>query len=150
MSHENQIVNKGVEQSSTVEQTGPLPVPCPRIPITVRPGTMEDLPFIDALQKMHTKQVGWMPTKQFEGKIKLGHVLVAESDEATERRSDEGEEKDPIAASPAFPSVASSLRRCVASSAINTCPSLIFPSICLPGIQPTMCVCILCNRSMNA
>src|SRR5690348_14751104 len=27
---------------------------------------------------MHSKQVGWMPTKTFEGKIEAGHVLVAE------------------------------------------------------------------------
>jgi hypothetical protein len=53
-------------------------IPIPRISISIRPATMDDLPFIDGLQKIHTKQVGWMPTKQFEGKIKLGHVLVAE------------------------------------------------------------------------
>src|SRR5256885_3288428 len=47
-------------------------------PIMTRPATLDDLPFIDRLQKMHTKMVGWMPTKQLEGKIKAGHVLVAE------------------------------------------------------------------------
>src|SRR3954451_14912227 len=55
-------------------------IPVPKIPISIRPGTVEDIPFLDSLQKMHTKQVGWMPTAQFEGKIKLGHVLIAESD----------------------------------------------------------------------
>src|SRR3954464_7760298 len=54
-----------------------LPLPEPRTAITIRPGTMEDIPFMDGLQKLHSKQVGWMPTKQFEGKIKAGHVLVA-------------------------------------------------------------------------
>ncbi|CAN5366098.1 hypothetical protein BH09PLA1_BH09PLA1_34960 [soil metagenome] len=54
------------------------PLPEPRIAITIRPGTIDDVPFLDSLQKLHTKQVGWMPTKQFEGKIKLGHVLIAE------------------------------------------------------------------------
>ena len=54
-------------------------IPIPKIPISVRPATMDDLPFIDQLQKKHTKQVGWMPTKQLEGKIKAGHVLVAET-----------------------------------------------------------------------
>lgn len=39
---------------------------------------MSDVPFLDSLQKLHTKQVGWMPTATFEGKIKLGHVLIAE------------------------------------------------------------------------
>ena len=53
-------------------------LPSPRVPISIRPGVMEDLPFIDGLQKKHTKQVGFMPTKQFEGKIGAGHVLVAE------------------------------------------------------------------------
>jgi hypothetical protein len=53
-------------------------IPIPKIPITIRPGTMDDLPFIDGLQKKHTKQVGFMPTKQFEGKIGAGHVLIAE------------------------------------------------------------------------
>jgi N-acetylglutamate synthase-like GNAT family acetyltransferase len=52
-----------------------LPVP-PNV--AVRAATPSDLPFIDRLQKQHAKQVGWMPTKQLEGKIKLGHVIVAE------------------------------------------------------------------------
>src|SRR3954452_19242609 len=94
-------------------------IPIPKFPINVRPATMEDLSFIDGLQKIHTKMVGWMPEKALVGKIKLGHVLVAESDEATKARSDEGEEKNEIATSPAFPSVASSLRRSVASSPLG-------------------------------
>src|SRR5947207_14863298 len=53
-------------------------IPIPKVSIRIRPGTLEDVPFLDSLQKLHTKQVGWMPTAQFEGKIKLGHVLVAE------------------------------------------------------------------------
>ncbi len=55
-------------------------LPPSRIAISVRAGTMDDLPFLDSLQKLHTKQVGWMPTKQFEGKIKLGHVIIAEDE----------------------------------------------------------------------
>lgn len=57
----------------------PLPAPLPRTPIEIRPATLADIPFMDRLQKMHSKQVGFMPTKQFEGKIALGHVLVAEA-----------------------------------------------------------------------
>src|SRR5687768_13648793 len=38
---------------------------------------MADLPFIDGLQKLHARQVGWMPTKQLGGKIAAGHVLLA-------------------------------------------------------------------------
>ncbi len=56
------------------------PIALPKLDITIRPGVIEDVPFLDSLQKLHTKQVGWMPTKQFEGKIKLGHVLIAERD----------------------------------------------------------------------
>ncbi len=72
MSHEMEIVTKGAVRSSA------LPVPVPRVPITIRLATNEDIPFMDALQKLHSKQVGWMPTKQFEGKIRAGHVLIAE------------------------------------------------------------------------
>ena len=43
---------------------------------------MADLAFVDRLQKMHAKQVGWMPTKQLEGKIAAGQVLVAEEGES--------------------------------------------------------------------
>lgn len=72
MSHEMQIVAGETVRSSAVA------LPTPRVPITIRPGTMDDVPFLDSLQKLHTKQVGWMPTAQFEGKIKAGHVLIAE------------------------------------------------------------------------
>jgi hypothetical protein len=30
-------------------------LPAPRVPIVVRPATMEDLPFLDSLQKQHNK-----------------------------------------------------------------------------------------------
>src|SRR4051795_521000 len=55
-------------------------IPIPRSPVTVRVATPADLPFIDSLQKLHAKQVGWMPTKALEQKIGLGHVLVAEDE----------------------------------------------------------------------
>ena len=58
----------------------PAALPLPRVAVTVRAGTPNDVPFMDKLQRLHTKQVGWMPTAQFEGKIKLGHVLVAIDD----------------------------------------------------------------------
>jgi hypothetical protein len=67
-----------------------LPVPEPREAITIRPGTVEDIPFLDSLQKLHTKQVGWMPTKTFEGKVKLGHVLVAWASRPCAGRSSDG------------------------------------------------------------
>jgi len=55
-----------------------VPRPLPDIGVHVRPATMDDIPFMDALQKLHTKQVGWMPTATFEGKIRAGQVLIAE------------------------------------------------------------------------
>ncbi len=74
-----------------ITRTTPIALPEARVPITIRAGTMEDVPFMDSLQKKTTKQVGWMPTKQFEGKIAAGHVLVAcaNRDEETKRRRDE-------------------------------------------------------------
>jgi len=50
----------------------------PRVEISIRLGTMADVAFMDALQRKTTRQVGWMPTKQFEGKVNAGQVLVAE------------------------------------------------------------------------
>ena len=44
-------------------------IPVPRCEISIRDATMADLPFIDGLQKMHSKQVGWMPEKALVGKI---------------------------------------------------------------------------------
>jgi hypothetical protein len=67
-----------IPKSVIAARGSPLPLPLPDVPCVIRPGTNEDIPFIDALQKRHTKQVGWMPTKQFEGKIAAGHVLIAE------------------------------------------------------------------------
>ncbi len=53
-------------------------LPVPRTPIAVRVATMDDLPFLDALQKKHSRALGYFPTKQFEGYIEGGHVLIAE------------------------------------------------------------------------
>ncbi|HEX8325131.1 MAG TPA: hypothetical protein VF595_14600 [Tepidisphaeraceae bacterium] len=46
--------------------------------IAIRPGTPADLPFMDALQKKHGKQRGFMNRATLEGKIAAGHVLVAQ------------------------------------------------------------------------
>jgi hypothetical protein len=53
-------------------------IPTPRFPVTTRLATIDDLPFIDSLQKLHAKQVGWMPTKSLEAKLAAGQVLIAE------------------------------------------------------------------------
>src|SRR4051812_47016873 len=54
-------------------------VPIPRADVSVREATPDDVPFIDALQKLHAKQVGFMPRGQLEGKIKAREVIVAEN-----------------------------------------------------------------------
>lgn len=36
----------------------------PQVDVTIRPGVPSDVPFLDSLQKLHTKQVGWRPTAQ--------------------------------------------------------------------------------------
>lgn len=74
------------EMELTTTQSNPVPLPEPRVSIAIRAGTVEDIPFLDALQKKTTKQVGWMPTKQFEGKVNAGHVLVAEGVTSNETR----------------------------------------------------------------
>jgi hypothetical protein len=55
-------------------------VPIARCPIEIRPATAGDLPFIDALQKAHSKQVGFMHIKALEGKIAANQVLLATDD----------------------------------------------------------------------
>src|SRR3954454_18320256 len=77
-------------------------IPIPRSPVTVRVAALADLPFIDGLQKLHTKQVGWMPTKSLEQKVAAGAVLVAE--EETRRQGDtETRSGDEPGASPGLP-----------------------------------------------
>jgi N-acetylglutamate synthase-like GNAT family acetyltransferase len=53
-------------------------LPSPRVSISIRTGVESDIPFIDALQKKQVKNVGFMFQATLQGKIKLGHVLIAE------------------------------------------------------------------------
>ena len=55
-----------------------ITLPEPRVPISIRLATAGDLPFVDRLQKMHSKAVGWMPTGSLVQKILAGTVIVAE------------------------------------------------------------------------
>lgn len=88
-------------------------IPIPKIPITIRPGTMEDISFLDSLQKMHTKQVGFMPTAQFEGKIKLGHVLIAEEGLTTDYTDDTDKRLDLNSSVKSVKSVVQPLGYCI-------------------------------------
>jgi hypothetical protein len=65
--------------SNLVESScSPVELPAPRIAISIRPGTLGDIPFIDRLQKKHAKAVGFMHMKTLEGNIAQGKILIAE------------------------------------------------------------------------
>ena len=55
-------------------------VPVPRCEVSIRPAVADDYAFIDCLQDMHSKAVGFVPKAQLEGKVKLGHLLIAEDE----------------------------------------------------------------------
>src|SRR3954466_5442661 len=59
-------------------------IPIPKCEISIRLATMDDLPFLDSLQKQHNKALGFFPRAQMEGYIRNQWVLVAE-DAATRR-----------------------------------------------------------------
>jgi GNAT superfamily N-acetyltransferase len=59
-------------------------LPVPRAPIDVRVATMDDLPFLDSLQKQHSKALGFFPRAQMEGYIANQWILIAE-DAATKQ-----------------------------------------------------------------
>jgi len=58
-----------------------LIVPQARLPVSIRQATMDDLPFIDELQKLHNKMLGFMPLAQLQGYVESGNVLIAEDGE---------------------------------------------------------------------
>lgn len=47
-------------------------------PISIRPAIAGDLAFIDALQRKHSKNVGWMASTILEKKIEKGEIIIAE------------------------------------------------------------------------
>ena len=51
----------------------------PRVKLSIREATTADVAFIDRLQKAHSKELGFLPTKAIEGKITLNQVLIAEA-----------------------------------------------------------------------
>jgi ribosomal protein S18 acetylase RimI-like enzyme len=55
-------------------------VPISGVTVSVRPATMDDVPFMDGLQSQYTKALGHFKTEWFEGYIAMGGVVVAESD----------------------------------------------------------------------
>jgi N-acetylglutamate synthase-like GNAT family acetyltransferase len=55
-------------------------IPIPRCSVSVREATMNDLPFIDRLQKANTYRVGFLPGKQLEDHVAKHAVLIAEDE----------------------------------------------------------------------
>jgi hypothetical protein len=55
-----------------------LAVPEPRVAISIRLATMEDIPALDALQKKHGKALGFFPRAQMEGYVRNQWILIAE------------------------------------------------------------------------
>src|SRR5688572_14057381 len=51
-----------------------------RCPISIRAATLADYPFVDRLQDMHSKALGFMRKAALEGKIRLGEILIAEDE----------------------------------------------------------------------
>src|SRR5918993_641564 len=74
----NTDINKIVNADIRVHPCSSVVPFVPRCDVAIRPATIADVPFMDALQKKHSKQLGYFPTKQFEGYVAMGGVLVAE------------------------------------------------------------------------
>jgi hypothetical protein len=100
-----------LEMTVTSSQARALPMP--RVAINIRPGVLRDVPFLDSLQKLHTKQVGWMPTKQLEEKIRLGHVLIAEERETTDYADNADNSNSMHSSVPSAKSVVQPLGYCI-------------------------------------
>jgi hypothetical protein len=55
-------------------------VPVSRTPVSVRPAVAGDYPFIDRLQDMHSKALGFLRKAALEGKITNGEIVIAEDE----------------------------------------------------------------------
>jgi hypothetical protein len=81
----NEIITTSLRQAQGGLSSA-LVVPTPRrAAITTRLATMGDLPFIDELQKQHSRALGFFPRAQMEGYVANQWVLIAE-DAATHQR----------------------------------------------------------------
>ncbi|HEV2295894.1 MAG TPA: hypothetical protein VGR35_18755, partial [Tepidisphaeraceae bacterium] len=80
----------------TTTTSSSMPLPAARRAIAIRVATMADLPFLDSLQKKHNKALGYFPTKQFEGYIEMGAVLVARATRPCDDAANMGESPMPL------------------------------------------------------
>ena len=84
----NEIIKGEVVESSQIVRRDDAPAPAPahsahspiepRVGVRIRAGTMDDVAFIDRMQKAHNRELGFLPTKALEGKIRLQQCLIAE------------------------------------------------------------------------
>src|SRR5688500_15670218 len=52
----------------------------PRCSVSIRPAVPGDYPFVDRLQDMHSKALGFMRKAALNGKIERGEILIAEDE----------------------------------------------------------------------
>jgi ribosomal protein S18 acetylase RimI-like enzyme len=64
--------------SQLISHREPLPLPEPKVDISIRLGTLDDLPAVDRLMKANSKALAFLPTQALEGKVRLKELLVAE------------------------------------------------------------------------
>lgn len=87
--------------------------PIPRADVGVRDATLADVPFIDRLQKMHGRQVGFMRTSWIEAKIAKGEVIVAEENLTTDYTDNTDKNLDLNSSVPSVKSVVQPLGYCM-------------------------------------
>jgi ribosomal protein S18 acetylase RimI-like enzyme len=75
----SQIIEAASVHSVLSTQNSAVPLPAPRVGISVRVGEMRDVPFVDRLMKKNSKALAFLPTEALEGKVRLKHVLIAET-----------------------------------------------------------------------
>jgi len=93
-------------------------VPEPRVPITIRTATEDDIPAIDALHKKHNRMMGFLTMQALRSYVSGGHVIVAEGGEeresgsrgAGERSLGDGGSSSRHSSTPALPHSRSSCR----------------------------------------
>jgi ribosomal protein S18 acetylase RimI-like enzyme len=76
----SEIIQVDASSSSSMVVSAPaIPLPEARVSISVRVGEMKDVPFVDGLMKKNSKALAFLPTEALEGKVRLKHVLIAET-----------------------------------------------------------------------
>jgi GNAT superfamily N-acetyltransferase len=71
------LIIHDARESAIATSSPVLPLPEPGVALAFRRGNLDDLPFIDALQKKYGKELGFFPRAQMEGYLNNGWVLVA-------------------------------------------------------------------------